>query len=299
MPFAFSESTTEVTIPFDYTSEQCWLESETVFQCTWRGQIEEFTVEDLKQFKDSLSEETYQSELDRLEAVPLEVEPELTEREKQIQQLENKLHKGEAKAKDSVLYHLLTQLGTCQQGMDSRTEGIQNAREFEISSFKQWNVNNVPYDSELGILVKSIEECEAQQVLAYNVVGAGYMNMVHGEDDIQYSLHQELGDHQAMNFDRFNENSFRVDMNGVCDNNQYDWNNRIMMGCEDTREYDGIIKTGTSGTISYFSQTLGEYQDYLNNNSRYATQADKDNAEKIAEPILKEMLEKNLWYYRD
>ena len=299
MPFAFSESTTEVTIPFDYTSEQCWLESETVFQCTWRGQIEEFTVKDLKEFKDSLSEETYQSELERFETVPLEVEPEFTERELQVQELRKQLFKGEATVEESVLYHLLTQLDTCQQGMDSRTEGIQNAREFEISNFKQWSMNNIPYESEIGTLVKNIEECEAQQVLAYNVVGAGYMNMVHGEDDVQYSLLTELEGIQALDYELYTKNSERLDLRPICDSWLYADTHKIQLGCENVIEYEGKTNVNPKGYITYFSQAHSEYQQYLNENNRYATQADKDNAEKIAEPIVKEMLEKNLWYNRE
>ena len=307
LPFAFSESTytTEeslVVVPFDYHGQSCWLESESVYQCTWQGYIEPNTIEALEQFKHALTEEQYQEQVERLElkSVPIVIEPEFTERELQVQELSKQLFKGEATVEESVLYHLLTQLDTCQQGMDSRTEGIQNAREFEISSFKQWSMNNVPYDSEIGTLVKNIEECEAQQVLAYNVVGAGYMNMVHGEDDVQYSLLTELEGIQALDFELYNKNSARIDMNGICNNNQYDWNNRILMGCEDTREYEGSTNVNPKGYITYYSDSYSQYKQFLNEyGNRVATSQDKDNAEKLAEPILKEMLEKNLWYNRE
>lgn len=308
MPFAFAESTytTEealVIVPFDYKGQTCWLESDTIYQCTWQGEIEPFSFEDLEEFKHILTDEQYQEEYDKLVAKdkPLVIErPVLTETEKRIMILEEKMISGYYDATDSVELNLLKELNTCLAGqVGTRSAPIQNEIEFEISDFDHWKTNNIEYRNSIGTLVKNIEACRAQIVLEYQVLSEQYRNLVDGEADTQFSLLEEFDGIQALDYELYTKNSKRIDMNGICDNNQYDWKNKIMMGCEDTREYDGHIKTGTSGTISYFSQTLGEYQDYLNNNNRYATQADKDNAEKIAEPILQEMLEENSWYYRD
>ena len=290
-----------VQVPFDFHGQSCWLESDTTYQCIWQGEIDPFSLEDLEKYAHVLTEEQYAEEYAKLTAVPEVVEPviELTPLEQKIQVLEDKLDRGVADVDDSVLYHLLTQLDTCQQGMDSRTAPFQNAREFTISEYTQWNINNVEYKAEIGKLVKAIEECEAQYVLAYQVVGAGYMNMPTGEDDIQYSLLTELEGIQALDFELYNKNSKRIDMNGICDNNQYTWSNKIMMGCEDTRVYDGTLHKGTSGKITYFSGTIGEYNEYLQNNFRYATTDDKKAQELIAEPVLQEMLEENPWHDRD
>ena len=290
-----------VQVPFDFHGQSCWLESDTTYQCIWQGEIDPFSLEDLEKYAHVLTEEQYAEEYAKLTAVPEVVEPviELTPLEQKIQVLEDKLDRGVADVDDSVLYHLLTQLDTCQQGMDSRTAPFQNAREFTISEYNQWNVNNVEYKQEIGKLVKAIEECEAQYVLAYQVVGASYMNMPTGEDDVQYSLLTELEGIQALDFELYTKNSKRIDMNGICDNNQYTWSNKIMMGCEDTRVYDGITHKGTSGKITYFSGTIGEYNEYLQNNFRYATTDDKKAQELIAEPVLQEMLEENPWHDRD
>lgn len=290
-----------VQVPFDFHGQSCWLESDTTYQCIWQGEIDPFSLEDLEKYAHVLTEEQYAEEYAKLTAVPEVVEPviELTPLEQKIQVLEDKLDRGVADVDESVLYHLLTQLDTCQQGMDSRTAPFQNAREFTISEYNQWNVNNVEYKQEIGKLVKAIEECEAQYVLAYQVVGAGYMNMPTGEDDVQYSLLTELEGIQALDFELYTKNSKRIDMNGICDNNQYTWSNKIMMGCEDTRVYDGITHKGTSGKITYFSGTIGEYNEYLQNNFRYATTDDKKAQELIAEPVLQEMLEENPWHDRD
>ena len=291
-----------VVVPFDYHGQSCWLESETTYQCVWEGYIEPFTVEDLEQFKHALSDEVYAEELAKLQAEEIVIVkvPKLTEHEQKVQALEDKLIKGVATVDDSVLYHLLTQLDTCQQGMDSRTAPFQNAREFTVSEYTQWTINHVEYKQEIGKLVKAIEECEAQHVLAYQVVGAGYMGMVTGEDDVQYSLLTELEGVQALDFELYNKNSDRIDMNDICENNQYTWKNRIMMGCEDTRDYGDNKVSNPSGVIHYYSDAYTQYQKFLAGyGNQQATIEDKHSQELIAQPIAKEMLESNLWYDRD
>ena len=290
-----------VVVPFDYHGQSCWLESETTYQCVWEGYIEPFTVEDLEQFKHALSDEVYAEELAKLQAEEIVIVkvPKLTEHEQKVQALEDKLIKGVATVDDSVLYHLLTQLDTCQQGMDSRTAPFQNAREFTVSEYTKWTINHVEYKQEIGKLVKAIEECKAQHVLAYQVVGAGYMGMVTGEDDVQYSLLTELEGVQALDFELYNKNSNRIDMNDICENNQYTWKNRIMMGCEDTRDYGDNKVRNPSGVINYYSDANTQYQKYLLDNSRYATTDDMQAQEELAIPVLEEMLKDNIWYDRD
>ena len=309
MPFAFSESTytTEeslVVVPFDYHGQSCWLESEQIYQCTWQGYIEPFTIEDLEQFKHALSEEVYQEELEKLELrnAPMVIEePVFTETELKIKELEKKLWSGNAQAKDSVYLNALKELNTCLAGQTgTRSAPIQDAIEFEITDFHLWKANNIDIGSDkLGTILKNTEACRAQLVLEHKVLSEQYRNLVDGEADVAYSLLEELEGVQALDYELYTKNSDRIDMNGICDNNQYTWSNKIMMGCEDTRVFEGTTHKGTSGMISYFSGTIGEYQKYLNENNRYATQADKVNAEKIAEPILKEMLEENRWYDRE
>ena len=309
LPFAFSESTytTEeslVVVPFDYHGQSCWLESEQIYQCTWQGYIEPFTIEDLEQFKHALSEEVYQEELEKLELrnAPMVIEePVFTKTELKIKELEKKLYSGNAEAKDSVYLLALKELNTCLAGQTgTRSAPIQNQIEFEITDFHLWKANNIEIgNDQLGKILKNTEACRAQSVLEYQVLSEQYRNIIDGEEDVQFSLLEELNGIQALDFELYNKNSKRIDMNGVCDNNQYDWKNRIMMGCEDTREYNGTIHKGTSGKITYFSGTIGEYQKYLNENSRVATQDDLRNAELKAEPILKEMLEENIWYNRE
>ncbi|MDB4334682.1 hypothetical protein N9988_00465 [bacterium] len=309
MPFAFSESTytTEealVIVPFDYHGQQCYLVSETVYHCNWQGHIEPFTIEDLEIFKDVLSEEVYQEELEKLELrnTPIEIEePVFTETELKIKELEKKLSDGKADATDSVYLNALKELNTCLAGQTgSRSAPIQNEIEFEVTSFEHWKTNNIEVGGDkLGTILKNTEACRAQSALEYKVLSEQYRNLVDGEADVQFSLLEELNGVQALDFELYNKNSDRIDMNGICDNNQYTWSNKIMMGCEDTRVFEGTTHKGTSGKITYFSGTIGEYQKYLNENNRYATQDDLRNAELKAESILKEILEENTWYNRE
>ena len=74
---------------------------------------------------------------------------------------------------------------------------------------------------------------------------------------------------------------------------------KVLLGCEDVYEYEGKTNVNPKGYITYFSQAHSEYQQYLNENSRYATTEDKKIQEQIAQPVLEEILEDNLWYDRD
>ena len=300
IPMIYAEESV-VQVPFDFHGQSCWLESDTTYQCIWQGEIDPFSLEDLEKYAHVLTEEQYAEEYAKLTAVPEVIEPviELTPLEQKIQVLKDKLDRGVANVEDSVLYHLLTQLDTCQQGMDSRTAPFQNAREFTISEYTQWNINHVEYKSEIGDLVKAIEECEAQYVLAYQVVGAGYMSMVTGEDDVQYSLLTELEGIQALDYELYTKNSERLDLRSICDSWLYADIHKVQMGCEDVYEYEGKTNVNPKGYIEYYSQANTEYQKYLNENSRYATTDDKKAQELIAQPLLKELLEVNLWYNRE
>ena len=82
-----------VDVPFDYHGQSCWLESYTIYQCIWQGEIEPFSLEDLEQYAHILTEEQYAEEYAKLTAEP---EPEIvvddrTPEEKLIEELQKKL----------------------------------------------------------------------------------------------------------------------------------------------------------------------------------------------------------------
>ena len=305
MPFAFSESTytTEealVVVPFDYHGQNCWLESETIYQCTWQGEIKPFTIEDLEQFKHVLTDEQYEEELAKLTAIPevIEFVDERTPEEKLIEKLQKKLFIGEATATEATHLRLLKQLDECQRGLGN-SGAIQDRTSFVISQFEYGKYNNIEIKGQVGDLLQAIQECIAQQTLEHYVLSEEYSNKANGADDVFYDHYGAWKGMQALDYELYTKNSERLDLRPICDSWLYADTHKIQLGCENVIEYEGKTNVNPKGYITYFSQAHSEYQQYLNENNRYATQADKDNAEKIAEPILKEMLEENTWYNRE
>ena len=295
-----------IQVPFDYHGFSCWYDEITIeYHCTWQGIQEKFTIEDLEEFKDILDETIYNEELKRLQEEALaEIEAEkaiLSPNEKTILAIEKKLNQGIATATDSVLMNLLKDLNTCKQGMDKQTAPFQEPREFEISGFNLWSVNNVKYDGQLGEIVMAIEECRGQQALK-KVVGEGYSNMPTGDDDVQFSLLVEYEGQQALNFDDHTATHRNIDRSLICGNNQFPLTHQEQFGCEVL--YDGLtmdqvkrqneVMFGTDGVIHYESELLTEFHAFMESyGNKYATAQDKANAEKLAEPIAKNMIENN------
>ena len=298
--------TATVEVPFDSHGQSCSFDELAVeFHCVWQGMIPDPTFESMQEIRDLISAERYQQEIDRLNEEALtaiaEEKAKLTPNELVILEIENKLARGIATATDSVYMNLLKELDTCQQGMDKQTAPFQGAREFEISEFNLWSVNNVKYDGKLGEIVMAIEECRAQHKLL-KVVGEGYSNMPTGEDDYQFSLLVEYEGIQAVEFDKFTSTTRDIDRSAICDNRQFADTQKSQFGCEVL--YDGKTveqikaeneaRFGTDGKIHYQSALLGEYHEFMKSyGNKVATVEDKANAEKFAEPIAKEMIENN------
>ena len=299
--------TSTVEVPFDSHGQSCWYDELAVeYHCTWQGVVETFTIEDLEEFRDILDETIYNEELKKLQETALaEIAEEkaiLTPNEKTILAIEKKLNQGIATATDSVYMNLLKELNTCRQGMDERTSHIQTAREFEISDFPLWSVNNVKYEGALGDLVKSIEECRGQeQVYKLSV---GYQNFDFGSK--QYSLADKFTpDIQAIPYDKWTKTNNGINSSLICDSNAHSQQYKKQFGC--VMLYNGIdseeikrqneIRFGTDGKISYESQVLTDYMDFLNNyGNQQATVEDKKVQELIAEPIANEWKEDHNFY---
>jgi hypothetical protein len=297
--FAYAEESV-VQVPFDYHGQSCWLESDTTYQCVWEGEVKPFSLDDLERYAHILTEEQYAEEYAKLTAEP---EPEVvvddrTPEEKLIEKLQLKLYRGEADATEATHLRLLKQLDECQRGLGN-SAAVQDRTSFVISEFTHGKYNNIEIKGQIGDLLMAIQECKAQNTLEHYVLSAADGNMANGDEDVFYDHHDAWTGIEALDYELYTKNSKRIDMNGICDNNQYTWSNKIMMGCEDTRVYDGTTHKGTSGKITYFSGTIGEYQKYLNENNRYATTEDKKIQEQIAQPVLQEMLEENRWYDRE
>ncbi len=302
--------TATVVVPFDSHGQSCSFDEITVeYHCIWQGLQEKFDFETLQEYRDILSDGMYDAEIAKLnESALAEIAIEkakLTPNERTILEIEEKLLKGEATKDESVLMNLLKKLNTCKQGMDLQTAPFQTAREFEISHFNLWQINNVQYDGQIGVIVMAIEECRGQQALL-KVVGDGYVGIATSNLIPDFSLSNiYTKDVQAIPFDQYTRTHTNIDMSLVCDNNQYTDVHKALFGCEVL--YDGktvaeierenTIRFGNNGMINYQSESLDDYRDFLADyGNRIATIEDKQLQADIAEPIAKEMIEDNAFY---
>ena len=310
MTGAVYAETATVEVPFTSHGQSCSFDELSVeFHCVWQGIPEEITEDNIEELKDLITQGMYDAEIAKLNEQALEEiaieKAKLTPNERTILEIENKLNKGIGTASESVLMNLLKKLDTCQQGMDKQTAPFQTAREFEISHFHLWKVNNIPYEGQLGEIVMAIEECRGQQALL-KVVGDGYAGMPTGEDDYNFSLADiYTKDVQALNFADHTATHRNIDRSLVCDNHQFANTQKAQFGCEIL--YDGLTMDqvkrqneamfGTDGMISYQSDTLDKYNKFMESYGNYlATAEDWDRQADIAEPIAREMIESNDFY---
>jgi len=298
--------TTTVEVPFDSHGQSCSFDEIAVeYHCVWQGFKEVYTLEDMKAYQGLLSEQRYDQEIQKINEAALEAiaveQAKLTPNEKTIQSIENKLDRGTATARDSVLMNLLKELNTCKQGMDSRTQNIQTAREFEISDFQLWSVNNVKYDGVLGEIAMAIEECEAQDEV-YKL-SIGYENFEHTK---QFSLADKFTpDIQAIPYSQWTETNSGINKSLICDSNAHSQQYKIQFGC--LILYDGLdaesikaqneLRFGTDGVMNYQSQVLDDYNEFLGTYGNiHATIEDKKVEEAIAEPIANEWKDDHNFY---
>jgi hypothetical protein len=297
--FAYAEESV-VQVPFDYHGQSCWLESATTYQCTWQGEIEPFSLEDLEKYAHVLTEKQYAEEYDKLTAEP---EPEVvvderTPEEKLIEKLQLKLYRGEADATEATHLRLLKQLDECQRGLGN-SAAVQDRTSFVISEFEYGKYNNIEIKGQIGDLLMAIQECQAQNTLEHYVLSVEYANKANGADDVFYDHYGAWKGIQAIDYELYTKNSDRLDLDPICDSWLYADTHKVEMGCKDVYEYEGKTNVNPKGYITYYSDANTQYQKYLLENSRYATTEDKKIQEQIAQPVLQEMLEENDWYNRE
>ena len=308
VPLIYAETST-VEVPFDSHGQACNFDEIAVeFHCVWQGTPEKFDIETIEEYKDLLSEQKYDQEIQKLNEEALaEIaieQAKLTPNEKTIQKIEKKLDKGIATARDSVHMNLLKQLDTCKQGSDANTAPFQGIREVTKSSFDKWSYNNISYEGQVLELVLAIEECKAQ--IHVFKAGVGYQNFPTGDADYQFSLQDVYtSDVQAINFDDHTSTHRNINQALICDNNQFADTHKVQFGCEVL--YDGKtaeqikleneLRFGTNGTIEYESQVLDDYYGFMETYGNVqATIEDKKVQEEIAIPISNEWKNDNNFY---
>ena len=299
--FAYAEEST-VQVPFDYHGQSCWLESDTIYQCTWEGVINPLTVEELELFQDVLTEEQYEAELEKLTAVPEVVEfvDDRTPEEKLIEKLQLKLYRGEADATEATHLRLLKELSECQRGLGN-SAAVQDRTSFVISEFTYGKYNNIEIKGQIGDLLMAIQECQAQNTLEHYVLSEADGNFARADAmDIGNIDHLAVWEgQQAIDFELYTKNSDRYDLDPICDSWLYADTHKELLGCEDVYEYEGKTNVNPKGYITYYSDANTQYQKYLQENWRYATAEHKQLEEQIAQPILQDMLEENTWHNRE
>jgi len=298
-----------VVVPFQSHGQVCNFDEIAVeFHCVWQGTPEKFDIETIEEYKDLLSEQKYDQEIQKLNEAALEAikieQAKLTPNEKIIQKIEQKLDKGIATARDSVHMNLLKELDTCQQGMDVNTAPFQTAREVTKSSFDKWSYNNISYEGQVLEIVLAIEECRAQ--IHVFKAGVGYQNFPTGDADYQFSLQDVYTkDVQAVNFDDFTSTTFNINLQEVCNDGQHHDVYKKQLGCdmsidgqtEADIKRENEIRFGTDGLIHYQSKALDKYFEFMESyGNRSATDEDKKVQELIAEPISNEWKENNNFY---
>ena len=299
--FAHAEESV-VQVPFDYHGQTCWLESDTIYQCTWQGEIEPFTLDDLERYAHILTEEQYAEEYAKLTAEPKVVEfvDDRTPEEKLIEELQLKLYRGEADATEATHLRLLKQLDECQRGLGN-SAAVQDRTSFVISEFTHGKYNNIEIKGDIGKLLKAIQECQAQNTLEHYVLSDADGNFARADAlDIGNVDHLAVWEgQQAIDFELYTKNSDRLDLDPICNSHLFADTHKVQIGCENVYEYEGKTNVNPKGYITYYSQANTDYQKYLMENTRYATTEDKKIQEHIAQPLLQEMLEENPWYNRE
>ena len=285
-----------VQVPFDFFGQSCYLDEDAIeYHCTWQGTYNTFTVEDLEEFKDVLSEEVYEKELARLTYVEPVIIPQLTDDEKTILKLELKLEEGTMKTPDAVLLQMLRTLDECQQGLGN-SSAIQTERTFVISQYEHLKVFNIDVEGQLGELSMAIEECKAQQVLEHQILSVAYLHFADANKAGNFNHLETLKGVSAIPYSQYTKSDFKVDTRMICNGHEYPQSYKDTMGCPPI-QYDGFTYPQGNGFISYYSPILEEYtffmQDYGN---KVATPHDKQVQANIAEPIARELIEDNLFY---
>ena len=184
LPVAFAEEVT-VQVPFESHGMSCVLD-DLVYTCTWQGERDVLTLEELEEFKDVLTEEEYEQAVEDLTPEPVEVVKETppTYEERMIEKIEDKIEDGKETRADRDVLEALKNLNECRRGLGNsapvQTEGSWEAPLLKPDTYGEsfdYTKNHL-----LGKVVKAYEECMAQHKLEVKVLGSQYGNIVvHGD----------------------------------------------------------------------------------------------------------------------
>ncbi len=195
-----------IEVPFDYHGTSCTFDRENaIYTCIWQGSTETITKKGIQDAGEILPEQLAEESKTAHElAIKDEVDIKLTEAERIIKRIQNKIDRGTASNADTELLRVLKEVQTkCYFGVD---EGrlIQKFQEFNLPDTDTDHnpKTNIKYNhyQTLGKIYKLLEACEAWDVYKTTHLGPEYINKIdddsttqkyHGDTDvIPFSTHE-------------------------------------------------------------------------------------------------------------
>jgi hypothetical protein len=304
IPFVYAEKV-EIDVPFDQHGYNCTIldtVNELTYTCIFEGNIQTFTLQDLKEFESILTDKQIDEIIESLNQEKLkqiEIEKaKLTPNEQLIYSLEQKRDNGGISSQDIILLHMIKELELCYQGL-GRSEAIQTYNEFEITNYLNYKFNHIEVVGKIGNIVKQMEVCKAQHTLENKTLSQRYQNLVVNSEDIQFNHRDQFKGISAIPFEKFTATSTEIDMSAICDNNQQTRQYKDMMGCGNPIIYDGYTLDKSDGVINYYSSSMEKYQTFMKDYGNIqATAQDKQIEIDKATVIKEKLLQENTWYYK-
>jgi len=280
--FAYAERST-IEVPFDYHGLNCTFDQEVVtYVCIWQGSSETITkkgIQDAGEVPPIQLREESKAAHDL--AIEDRVEVELTEAERLIEQLEEKIDAGRANDADTELYRLLKEVQEkCYFGIE---EGrlIQQFQSFDlpdtiVDSNPQTNLS-YRTNAALGKIVKLLEACRAWEEYKPQFLGPEYINKI-DDDSTSQVYHGDVPTQSAYNTheltpeDYANANQKAKDQ--ICSHSFYSSQYKRDAGCfADIEELDG--KGIQVNTEAYRAYLLYKATDYVDINTLKKAEVDK------------------------
>jgi hypothetical protein len=296
IPFVYAEKV-EIDVPFDQHGYNCTILdtiNELTYTCIFEGNIQTFTIQDLKEFESILTQEQIDKaikDIEKAELIKLE-ESKITPNDKLILKLEQKRDNKLIDSQEIVLLQMIKELELCYQGL-GRSSVIQEYNEFDVSNYSSYQFNHIEVKGKIGELVKNIEICKAQNTLENQILSQQYYSISKFNDNPTFSLLDHYQGVQALPFEKLTQTTTDIDMSAICDNYQFTRSYKDVMGCAPIK-YDGFTYPDGNGFISYYSPVLEEYtffmQDY---GDKQATEKSKQIESDKAYKIARELIEDN------
>ena len=228
-----------IEVPFDYHGTSCTFDREqAIYTCIWQGSTETITKKGIQDAGEIPPEQILEESKTAHElAIEDEVEIKLTEAERIIKRIQDKIARGSASNADTELLRVLEEVQTkCYFGVD---EGrlIQKFQEFNLPDTDTDHnpKTNIKYNhyQTLGKIYKLLEACEAWDVYKTTHLGPEYINKVdddsttqkyHGDTDIAAFNTHELSPEDYANSERKAKNT-------ICGHSYYSKEFKENNGC--------------------------------------------------------------------